>query len=193
MMRAVQARGLPWQLIYCARSRDRFAFVEELHALDMARVQLLPEDEMGRADFAAIVQDNQDAAVYTCGPSGLMGALADAMDQAGRIDALHLERFAPAAIVADNDPAGGFEVELKRQGAVIHVGPDESILDAIRAAGLEHPSSCEMGFCGTCEARVLEGSPDHQDDLLTDAEHVAGDTMMLCVSRASSQRLVLDL
>jgi hypothetical protein len=40
---------------------------------------------------------------------------------------------------------------------------------------------------------VLAGTPDHRDSLLTDEERAAGDVMMICVSRARSDRLVLDL
>jgi ferredoxin len=54
-------------------------------------------------------------------------------------------------------------------------------------------SSCQEGTCGTCETTVLSGTPDHRDSVLTDDEQAANDTMMICVSRSCSPRLVLDL
>jgi ferredoxin-NADP reductase len=66
-------------------------------------------------------------------------------------------------------------------------------LETLRAGGIDVPSSCEQGICGTCETRVLSGRPDHRDALLTDAEREAGDTMMVCVSRCLDDELVLDL
>jgi ferredoxin len=68
-----------------------------------------------------------------------------------------------------------------------------SILDAVRGAGIDPPSSCEMGVCGTCETKVLAGEVDHRDELLTESERASGSTMMICVSRARCARLVLNL
>jgi ferredoxin len=84
-------------------------------------------------------------------------------------------------------------VECRRSGLTVPVGPDTSVLEAVEAAGLSVPSSCRDGICGTCETRVLAGTPDHRDFLLSEAEHSAGETMMICVSRCASDRLVLDL
>ena len=52
---------------------------------------------------------------------------------------------------------------------------------------------CEKGYCGACETRVLAGTPEHRDSLLTADERAAGRSMMICVGRCSSDRLVLDL
>jgi ferredoxin len=54
-------------------------------------------------------------------------------------------------------------------------------------------ASCREGVCGTCEASVLEGVPDHRDSVLSDAERESSEFMMICVSRCRSPRLVLDL
>ena len=50
-----------------------------------------------------------------------------------------------------------------------------------------------QGVCGMCETRVLDGVPDHRDMLLSESERASGDVMMLCVSRAHTQTLTLDL
>ena len=73
------------------------------------------------------------------------------------------------------------------------VTPDVSVLEAIGTAGVEVLSSCRQGICGTCETGVLAGRPDHRDSLLDDDERAAGDCMYICVSRALTDRLVLDL
>jgi vanillate monooxygenase ferredoxin subunit len=59
--------------------------------------------------------------------------------------------------------------------------------------GIEIPTSCEQGVCGTCLCGVLDGTPDHRDAFLTEAERKAGDKMMPCVSRAQSATIVLDI
>jgi ferredoxin len=86
-----------------------------------------------------------------------------------------------------------FEVELVHTGRTVVVGPDKTVLEAVGEVGVEVLSSCRQGICGTCETTVLAGEPDHRDALLDDAERLANDCMFICVSRASSDRLVLDL
>ena len=78
-------------------------------------------------------------------------------------------------------------------GIALAVPPASSVLEAVRAAGLEVPAACADGRCGLCETRVLEGTPDHRDGVLTAEERTVGETMMICVSRAAGPRLVLDL
>ena len=86
-----------------------------------------------------------------------------------------------------------FEVLCARSGVTVPVGPGTSILHALEAAGIDLPSSCQEGTCGTCETPVLEGVPDHRDSLLTASERAAGKTMMVCCSRSVSPRVVLDV
>lgn len=104
--------------------------------------------------------------------------------------ALRTERFAPKVVAA---PAGAFEIELARTGMTVSVPADRSVLEAVEDAGVSVLSSCREGTCGTCETAVLAGEPEHHDSLLTPDEQAAGDTMMICVSRARYGRLVLDL
>ena len=89
--------------------------------------------------------------------------------------------------MADDHP---FRVRLARSGEIIDVGARQSILDALRDHGLEVPSSCESGTCGTCRTRLIGGEADHRDLVLTDAERA--DTIMVCVSRARSPEIVID-
>ena len=88
---------------------------------------------------------------------------------------------------------GRLEVVCAAAGMSVAVPPDTSILEAVRRAGLEVPAVCADGLCGACETRVLEGRPDHRDGVLTGEERAFGETMMICVSRASTPWLVLDL
>jgi ferredoxin len=85
------------------------------------------------------------------------------------------------------------EIVCASAGRTVDVPPDTSILDAVRQAGLEVPAACTDGRCGACETRVLEGEPDHRDAVLTGEERAFGETMMICVSRARTSWLVLDL
>ena len=88
---------------------------------------------------------------------------------------------------------GPLTVVCAAAGLVLEVPPGVPILEAVREAGLEVPVACADAGCGACETRVLEGEPDHRDGVLTGEERVFGETMMICVSRARTPRLVLDL
>jgi ferredoxin-NADP reductase len=178
-----------WRLVYGGRTRRSMAFLDEL-ARYGDRVEIHPQDEDGLLDVTGLLGTPEpDTAIYCCGPEPLLAAVTRASEHwpAG---ALHVERFTP---VADTGGAGPIEVELARSGRTIAVPADCSILAAVEAAGIAVLSSCREGTCGTCETDVLAGVPDHRDSLLTDAERAAGDTMMICVSRAIGPRLVLDL
>lgn len=149
------------------------------------RVSVLAEDETGLPDLAAVSAAGPGTAVYCCGPEPLMRAVTAAAADPG---AVHLERFAPEG---EAGPGRAFTVELRRSGRVVEVAADESTLAAVRRELPDTPYSCEQGFCGTCQHRVLAGGVDHRDELLTDQERE--DSMLLCVSRAKGDRLVLDL
>ena len=88
---------------------------------------------------------------------------------------------------------GTFEVHLAQRKLTLTVAPDQSILKVLQDAGVEVPYSCSEGICGTCQTKVLEGEPDHWDMYLTPEEQEKGDTIMVCISRCKSPRLVLDL
>jgi ferredoxin len=124
----------------------------------------------------------------------MLDSVVAACDRSGRRAQLHLERFGPGGPSAAPRPAGtAFEVELARTGTVLAVGPGQSILDVVRQVVPDHPFSCREGDCGTCETAVLGGVPEHRDSILTDEEKAANDTMMICVGRSLTPRLVLDL
>ncbi|QEV17761.1 PDR/VanB family oxidoreductase [Streptomyces alboniger] len=189
MLRAVEASGVPWRLLYAGRSCATMPFLDEVEKLGAGRagrVTVAAEDADGLPDVAAFLSGAAEgAAVHVCGPEGLMEAVTAALP-AGC--SLHLERFSPR-LSTEGDAA--FEVELRRSGRTVAVAADSTVLAAVRAELPDTAYSCEQGFCGTCQQRVLEGEIDHRDELLTDAERAA--SMLICVSRAHGERLVLDL
>lgn len=192
MIREVAARGASWQLIYGGRTRASMAFRTDLQAIDADRVVIQPQDEVGLMDLdSALGAPVSDTLVYACGPRPLLDSIEERADD-WPSGTLRLERFTPRELT---EPARseGFEVELRQSGLTLTVPPDRSILDIVAEAGIDVLSSCTEGTCGTCETDVLSGCPDHRDSLLSPDERESGDTMMICVSRTKSDRLVLDL
>ncbi|MDO0915503.1 PDR/VanB family oxidoreductase [Streptomyces sp. DT2A-34] len=177
MLRALPD-GAEWRLLYCGRERASMPFLEEVEKLGGGSRVAVVE---GRPDLDAFLADvPEDGAVYCCGPEGLMAAVEE------RFPRVRLERFTPRV-----SAGGAFEVELRRSGRTLTVAEDSTVLAAVRAELPDTAYSCEQGFCGTCQQRVLEGEVDHRDELLTDAERA--DSMLICVSRARGDRLVLDM
>ncbi|AYC37278.1 PDR/VanB family oxidoreductase [Streptomyces griseorubiginosus] len=187
MLAAAEAAGAQWTLLYGGRTRNSMAFTEELSRYG-DRVTVAPQDETGLLDLPSVLDGVPEGTlVYCCGP----GPLLDAVEQRCPAGLLHVERFAPKE--QEEGENTEFEVELAQTGTRVTVPADVSVLDAVRASGVEVLFSCTEGTCGTCETDVLEGTPDHRDSVLTDEEREAGETMMICVSRCRGKRLVLDL
>ncbi|MFD2091046.1 cytochrome P450/oxidoreductase [Blastococcus deserti] len=191
MIRAAEAAGADWELVYGGRRRASMAFLDEL-ARYGDRVSVRPQDETGLLDLDALLgTPRPDTLVYCCGPEALLAAVEQRCVGWPR-GALHVERFAPRP-QAEPARADAFEVELARSELTLTVPPDRSILSVVEEAGVGVLSSCAEGTCGTCETAVLGGVPDHRDSVLSPEEREADDCMMICVSRARSDRLVLDL
>jgi len=193
MVREAERSGADWKLLYGGRTRASMAFTAELSAYG-DKVVLAPQDECGLLPLTAWLGARQpETNVYCCGPEGLLAAVEALCLEHWPADTLHVERFAPKPrdVAADGDDQP-FEVVCQASGQRLEVKPDCSIMETLRQAGIEVPSSCEEGICGTCETGVIEGVPDHRDSILSDEERAAGRTMFICVSRALSPRLVLD-
>ncbi|MEV7671529.1 PDR/VanB family oxidoreductase [Streptomyces sp. NPDC088752] len=183
-------RSLPpgsWSLLYGGRSLASMAYREELAGLP--GVTLVPQDTEGLLDLdAALGGLPPSTAVYCCGPEGLLRAVEERWE-----GPLHTERFGAAGSDGSEGSEGGFEVELRRSGRTVRVEPGRSLLDAVREVVPGVAYSCEEGWCGTCETKVLAGAPEHHDSVLGEEEKAAGASMMICVGRSRGPRLVLDL
>jgi vanillate O-demethylase ferredoxin subunit len=190
MVQSLHVEDRNWTLHYCARSRAHAAFYDELKALAPQRV--IPHfSDVRVLDVEALVAaSTQDMHVYCCGPERLMSAVKTATVRWDP-SRVHFEWFSAPEI--DHTLDHSFEVKLERSGLELTVPAGRSILQIVREHGIDVPSACEEGVCGTCETGVLAGDPDHRDMLLTPAERAANRSMMICISRAKSNRIVLDL
>jgi ferredoxin-NADP reductase len=190
MMRRLEAIGASWELYYAVRKPAEIALAEEL-GKHGAHVHLhIDEEQGGIIDLGAIVkQAPRSAHLYCCGPAPMLEGF-EAVTKDWPYGEAHVEHFTALAPAASE---GGFLVELARSGITIEVKEGQTILEAVRAAGVDVPSSCEQGVCGACETRVLSGIPDHRDMILSPQEQEANDTMMICCSGCKSEKLVLYL
>ena len=192
MARDLRAAGRPFSFIYAGRSRAEMAFLEEVARLAEGRLVVHADDEAGGVfDLARFLRGAQAAHVYLCGPTPMIEAaiaLSRELDwPQGRL------RFEVFASPTQKSGDGSFEVELKSSGRICQVPPGKTILDVLIEAGEDPLHDCKRGDCGICQVGVLAGEVDHRDFILTDSEKASNAVMQICVSRAKSKRLTLDL
>ncbi|WP_159840501.1 PDR/VanB family oxidoreductase [Nocardia sp. CY41] len=178
-----EAAGSRGRLVYVGRSRETMPFLTDLPDADVR-----PDDEFGPPDVAALLaRAEPGAAVYVCGPPPMLEAAQQCLFELNPTASLHTERFS-ALPVADG---AEFDLTLASTGTTIRVAADETALTAIHRELPDVAYSCRQGFCGTCKVAVVSGAVDHRDRVLTAAERE--NQMLVCVSRAASEHLVVDL
>lgn len=193
----LEALGRAWVLHYAARERGRAAYVSDLERLAAASangtLHLYFDGEPGgrQLDVASVLRATPaNAQVYCCGPKSMLDAF-EAAAAARPADTVHLERFAP--VQHDDAADRAFTVVLAKSGESFDVPADQSILDVLLENGIDAPYGCMQGTCGMCETRVLGGTPDHRDSLLSADARAAGQSLLICCSRSATPVLTLDL
>ena len=184
--------GRAVELIYCARSRLDAAFLDKLTALG-GNAHIHFDDERGGApDLKSLLAHRpNDTHFYCCGPEAMIAAFEEACRDLDYRN-VHLERFAPAG-AATQAQHHGYQVKLAKKGITVDVPAGKPMIDALEEAGVEVEFSCREGICGVCETRVLDGTPDHRDSVLTERERDSGQKMMVCVSGCKGNLLTLDI
>jgi len=188
----LQARGNRYRLHYAGRAQGLLAFLPQLQAICAKALSVHYDSDDSRLDIAAAIGDAPAGShVYVCGPAGMIDAVrAAALAMGIPSDRIHHELF-KAELPSSPDKA--FEVELKSTGQVVTVAAGQTIIQALEQAGLDVLYDCRRGDCGICQCGVISGTPDHRDVILSDDEKASNKVMQICVSRAKSERLVLDL
>lgn len=188
--------GRPLTLHYCTKTPNHTAFRDRLvKGVDAGDVTLHHDDgdPKNGLDLAALLKEPDEGThLYYCGPPGFMAAVRKATEH-WPSECIHFEYFGqePVASSASQDSGSEASVVLDRQGRTITVDASQTILQALRASGVECDSSCEAGMCGTCKLRYLEGSPEHNDLILSEEERE--EFVLVCCARVGSGPLVLDL
>lgn len=183
--------NVEWQLLYLGRSLERMAY-RELAEQYPEHVTIHTSQPHGRTSIRSwIGEPPADTMIYACGPESLLDTL-PAECAALPEHLVRTERFTNNLADATVSSAP-YEIQLKRRGQVLQAPGTTPVVDVLNQAGVEVITSCSQGVCGTCEIDVLAGDIDHRDAILDDEERSENTCMFPCVSRALSQRLVLDL
>lgn len=180
-----------FELHYAFRSPEHGAFADQLKASCNDKLHCYADSKDERLDLVALLSKQPlGTHVYVCGPNPMVVAVIETARNLGWPENhIHSEQFLSPGI---GEP---FKVQLAKSKIEVNVPAEMSMLEAIESAGVEADYLCRGGVCGRCEVNVLEsdGALLHHDHFLTDAEKASGKKIMLCVSRARCDRLVLDL
>jgi vanillate O-demethylase ferredoxin subunit len=191
MLKTLARSEASLEVHYAARSRDDFAYRNEIVILSGGRAHFYHPDAPGASRMnpeQLLSHCEPGTHVYACGPARLLQAVRSAADSLGwDPDRIHFEAFGNGSVPDDK----AFTVELARSRRTLEVKRNESALDAILKTGLSVPHSCKRGECGMCATPVVAGQPAHRDLCLSEAQR--RHTMCPCVSRAATGHLVLDL
>jgi vanillate O-demethylase ferredoxin subunit len=190
---ALSAAKRPFSFHYAGRSRSELAFLGEIERLAGAGTTIHADDEAGRFfDLEGLMKRlAPDVPLYLCGPLPMIeAAIALAKQMNWTQGRLHFEIFSAPEEKSGDAP---FEVELKGSGRVFQIPPGKTILDVLLEAGEDPIHDCKRGDCGICQTTVIEGIPDHRDYILSESEKASNKVMQICISRAKTKRLVLDL
>lgn len=182
-------QGSDYELHYAYRRADDTAFLDRLAEQHGEHAHFYESSQGRYVDPGRILADQPlGTHVYVCGPEGLIDTVVTRAQRLGwPASHIHAEEFAAP-------PSGKpFKVVLEQSGDELDIGPDDTVLDVLEDHGYTPACSCRGGVCGECETVVLEGEIEHHDDYLSEDLKNAHSRMMICVSRAASDRVVLDL
>ena len=190
MASALMAAKQDVSLVFAGRAEADMAYCGALRDVLGDRLHLHFDDQAGMIDLDGVIAKLGAAHLYVCGPRKMIDAARAKAEAAGIPPArIHFELFEAAKAASGDTP---FEVQIN-DGTVFTIPVGKTIIEVLEEHDVDVMYDCQRGDCGICQCDVLEGVPDHRDVVLSQAERDAGEVMQICVSRAKSPRLVLDI
>jgi 3-ketosteroid 9alpha-monooxygenase subunit B len=201
---ALMSGGRSTRLFYANRCRDSVIFNEALASLKDSHAGRFGlhhhlDDERGfvtPAHVKAFVAPARDADYYVCGPGPFMDVVQTTLRTAGvPADRVHLEHFEVAELPLDPPVADGnavteeVTIELEGRRMTVPYSQGDTVLQTARMAGLRAPSSCEVGSCGTCMARLTQGSARMLNNDALEDDEVDDGWVLTCQALPTSRTL----
>ena len=192
MTLALAAAEANFRLLYACRRRQDLAFADELQNCIGHRLQTFIDEEGARIDLdAEIARLCPGGEFYVCGPIGMLEAAKRHWQRSGRpVDQMRFETFGNSGRFA-SEP---FKVKIPRLGVEVDVPLNQTMLEALEAAGIEMIFDCRRGECGLCALTIIEtdGIVDHRDVFFSDDEKAANCKLCTCVSRVIGGSITVD-
>jgi len=192
MTLALAAAEANFRLLYACRRRQDLAFADELQNCIGHRLQTFIDEEGARIDLdAEIARLCPGGEFYVCGPIGMLEAAKRHWQRSGRpVDQMRFETFGNSGRFA-SEP---FKVKIPRLGVEVDVPLNQTMLEALEAAGIEMIFDCRRGECGLCALTIIEtdGIVDHRDVFFSDDEKAANCKLCTYVSRVIGGSITVD-
>jgi len=192
MALALAQKGARFRLYYACRRRQDLALADHLQEQIGDRLHVFVDEEGARVDLAAEIANLAPGGeLYVCGPIGLLEAAKRTWHQSGRpMDQLRFETFGNSGRFASQP----FRVRIPRLGREVEVPQNQSMLDALEAAGIDMIFDCRRGECGLCALDIVEadGIVDHRDVFFSDEEKAENRKLCTCVSRMAGGTITVD-
>jgi ferredoxin-NADP reductase/mono/diheme cytochrome c family protein len=190
-------------LLYSVRTRDDIMFRQEFAELSGRLKNFRYDVLLSRPDadwpgargrisrefIAKNVADLEGRMFFLCGPPPFMAAVRGILRELGVApERIRQETFGGAG--AEPKPAlaltaeTGFMIEFASSGKTAAAKEGQSILEAAAQAGVEIPSACRQGQCGTCKTRLLSGNVQMMAEQGLDPESKARGFVLTCVGHA---------
>lgn len=151
-----------------------------------------------KAAIEALITENppyaQDAHYYVCGPGGMNKAVKAAlMSLDVPADRIHMESYGGAGELDTSVEgiAATAQVTLNGQTQSVDIAQGQTVLDAVKAAGLKPPFSCQSGVCGSCKAKLIKGEVHMRARMALEDKDIDGGAILTCQSLATTDTLDL--
>ncbi|WP_246625266.1 PDR/VanB family oxidoreductase [Fictibacillus nanhaiensis] len=189
MIQELSDKGSSFELHYASKSKEVCAFYDYLRKHFSNQSHFYFSKQHNRVSTSSLEKHPIGTHIYFCGPVSFIQEFTEAALGIGYPkSSIHLEHFVPVQPM-NVEP---FQV-ITKNGEVIQVAKEQTLLEALLHNNVEAPYSCRMGRCGTCEIPVLKGEIDHCDSFLTEDQKNAQRSILTCVSRAKSGKLVIGI
>lgn len=191
MAQTLKLQGIPFELHFAASSIENMAYGSKLRRDLGENIKCYFSDQDQRLELESLLANtDRDTDIYVCGPTQMLEQVKSLVANFGfATDRLHFEAFNVSAKSSDQ----AFNLTLQRSQRTIEVKADQSVLQALHAAGITTASSCGTGQCGTCAVKLIAGKADHRDQVLSDDQKQFEGLFCPCVSRAVDTNITLDL
>lgn len=191
MIEAADEADADWTLTYLGRTLPSMPFRDRLGEFG-DRVRMIASADRPKGLVESVLDTaSPEGRIYVCGPETLIDEVGEHSAQRGLTYRSELFSHSGGNGLREDD--GPFDLVCASSGITVEVAGSETSIMALERHGIRPRTSCEMGVCGTCETRVIRGTPDHRDSLLSEDERERGESMLICVGRALSDELVVDL
>jgi ring-1,2-phenylacetyl-CoA epoxidase subunit PaaE len=191
------------------RYADRLTLIHLLsrQAQEVDLLQGRIDTQKVQAIIAALLPVASMDEVFVCGPEAMINATLGALLGAGVPEKqLHAERFSSPTLDAltlaerqtgastrqATDGQVALTVVLDGKAHALHMHPDQHVLDAALAAGLDLPYSCKAGVCCTCRVKVMQGSVAMDKNFGLEPWETAKGFVLSCQSRPTSGSLTVS-